>query len=385
MASASSLFKFVVSGADITMYRDKDGTFEVDNLDANQTLTLDPATGDIVLKETYADHIEVTVFHQTADTTDDPSLYVRGSESWTTPDGTLLIQDDHDHDGNVDDTIQGSEGNDVEHGGAGKDHISGGDGADDLNGDAGDDTLDGGTGNDHLHGGLGRDIEHGGNGDDTIGGDGGNDTLTGDAGNDTLDGGAGNDRMSGGVGNDVVRGGNGDDTLHGNAGRDLVNGGNGADDVSGEAGDDHLAGGAGNDHLHGGTGSDLVQGGIGDDTLSGDGGKDTLSGGDGADTFVFATGDSGATRLTADRIIDFSHAQGDHIDLSAIDADTTADGDQAFNFIGTSAFGSHAGELRYDVVDGKAWLAGDTNGDGTADFTIRLNAVTTLDATDFVL
>ncbi len=49
----------------------------------------------------------------------------------------------------------------------------------------------------------------------------------------------------------------------------------------------------------------------------------------------------------ADRIIDFSHAQGDRVDLARIDARFTVAGNQAFSFIGTAAFTGVAGQLHY--------------------------------------
>ena len=75
----------------------------------------------------------------------------------------------------------------------------------------------------------------------------------------------------------------------------------------------------------------------------------------------------------------------DTIDLLSIDAKDTPEGDQAFTFIGGTAFGSTEGELRFD--DTTKALEGDTDGDGTADFTITLTGVSLadLDAGDFVL
>lgn len=358
MSGSSNLFKFTISGADVTMYKLKNGVFVVDSLDDNQSLSYDADTGNVTLKETYADHIELKLFQQTPSTTDDPSLYVKGAETYTSLDGTVIVQDDYDHDGSDDDVIVGSIADDNHHGGAGNDDISGGRGDDDLNGDDGNDTLVGASGDDNLHG---------GNGDDHLVGGSGVDHEFGDDGSDKI------------VGND------GDDSLSGGAGDDKGLGGNGADDISGDDGNDVLKGGADDDGLHGGNGDDRLDGGTGNDDIVGGSGRDALKGGDGADTFIFANGDTGSTRLTADRIADFSHAQGDHVDLSAVDADTLTDGDQAFTFIGTAAFGSHAGELRYDVVDGKSFVSGDTNGDGVADFVIRMDHVTTLVAEDFVL
>lgn len=49
-------------------------------------------------------------------------------------------------------------------------------------------------------------------------------------------------------------------------------------------------------------------------------------------------------------------------------SDTGAAGNQAFAFIGASAFGGIAGQLRcaFDGID--TWLEADTDGDGDADF-----------------
>jgi hypothetical protein len=84
-------------------------------------------------------------------------------------------------------------------------------------------------------------------------------------------------------------------------------------------------------------------------------------------------------------IIDFSSAQGDKIDLSAIDARTDLAGDQAFSFISFAAFSNTAGELRLELAGANLLVSGDTNGNGTADFSILLKNVATVSATDFVL
>ena len=60
-------------------------------------------------------------------------------------------------------------------------------------------------------------------------------------------------------------------------------------------------------------------------------------------------------------------------------------GDQAFGFIGTAAFSSTAGELRYATAQGNALVVGDVNGDGTPDFAILVKDVTNLTAGEFVL
>ena len=86
-----------------------------------------------------------------------------------------------------------------------------------------------------------------------------------------------------------------------------------------------LDGGAGNDYLSGGRRNDLLQGGTGKDVLIGDAG---------ADDFVFKSVGEAGKGSARDVIRDFSRAQGDDIDLSAIDANTKAAGNQAFSFIG---------------------------------------------------
>lgn len=357
---APKIYKFVVTDGVVTMYEPEHGAFEAVTLAANETLAFDPATGNITKTEVLADHLDIDVFAPTADTTDDATLYTKASSGHSGLDGSpISSDDDRDDDGSIDDHIRGGSDDDVEHGGRGRDRIDGGKGHDDISGDDGDDKLSGGSGDDSLHGGNGSDH---------------------------LSGGEGADDLSGGADDDSASGGNGDDSIHGDDGDDHVRGGNGADDLSGDDGDDDLSGGNDDDSLHGGHGADDLSGGAGDDHLEGGHGKDDIRGGLGADTFVFTTDDfAGATRQTAERIRDFSHAQGDKIDFSGVDADSLTDGDQAFSFIGNAAFGNHAGELRYEIVRSNAFVSGDTNGDGVADFTIRLDHVATLDVTDFVL
>jgi hypothetical protein len=81
-----------------------------------------------------------------------------------------------------------------------------------------------------------------------------------------------------------------------------------------------------------------------------------------------------------DTIQDF--VQGvDRIDLRTIDANTATGGDQAFSFIGSTAFTGKAGQLNFT---GNV-LAGDVNGDRTADFRINVSGISTLAGSDFYL
>ena len=135
--------------------------------------------------------------------------------------------------------------------------------------------------------------------------------------------------------------------------------------------------------MFGGAGNDTLIGGDGADTLIGGGGADDLTGGAGADVFRYdAMTDS--TAGAADEIIDFQSGT-DKIDLSRLDANTNAAGDQAFTWIGGSAFHGVAGELRAFDVGSTRWIEGDTDGDGDGDFAFAFQTITPLDQSDFLL
>ena len=255
--------------------------------------------------------------------------------------------------------------------------LDGGAGADKLQGNGGDDTLRGGTGNDQLDGGVGNDMLSGGDGDDV---------LIGGAGNDLLDGGAGTDTASFAAVSAALRvslaiagaqtTGAGNDTL---IGIENLIGGTGADILTGNDGANVIDGGGGADQLSGGGGADILIGG---------GGRDTLQGGLGGDVFRFADlGDfPGTTATTADTILDFSGTQGDRIDLSAIDAiKSTSTVNDAFTWIGSGAFTKVAGQLRYVVTNGVGLVSGDIDGNGVADFAIRIEKGPALTGLDFIL
>ncbi|MGL4963411.1 MAG: calcium-binding protein [Inquilinus sp.] len=291
---------------------------------------------------------------------------------------------------------------------------------------------------------LGNDTLIGTAGANTLAGWGGSDVLRGGAGADKLDGGTGSDTASyytsaAGVTVNLAAGtaGGGDaqgDTLvsienltGSNQGYDSLVGNDGANTLAGWGGDDVLRGGAGADRLEGGTGSDTasyytgsvgvtvslttgtgtggdaqgdtfisienINGSTGADWIAGDAqanvlngwaGQDALRGGGGADRFVF-TAITDSKVGAADAITDFKSFEGDRVDLSAIDANTSAAGNQAFSFIGNGAFTHHAGELRSTVSFGVTTITGDVNGDGVSDFQIELSTLFGTVASDFVL
>ena len=324
--------------------------------------------------------------------------------------------------------ISASQHDDVLVGSAAANSLLGLGGNDNLSGLGGNDVLDGGDGNDVVRGGAGADQLNGGLGIDTVtysdstvgvtvnlltltgqGGDAQGDNIsnfenvTGGQGNDTLLGSSRANTLIGSNGDDVLRGAGGADHLDGSAGFDTAvysestigvtislttgtgSGGNAQGDVLTSI--ESVIGGTGNDVLIGSSHADTLSGNFGNDVIRGDGGHDTLSGGGGADRFVYDNlGDSPAN-ANADRITDFNHGQGDRIDLHLIDANSTVAGDQAFHFIGSAAFGHHAGELRAVVSTTGATtvVTADIDGDGSADVRITLSGSITLQAADFVL
>lgn len=78
-------------------------------------------------------------------------------------------------------------------------------------------------------------------------------TIVGYGGIDLMFGLDGNDVLYGGAGNDIIYGGEGDDTIQGNADSDDIYGGAGNDDINAGSSDDAITGGAGDDALNGGS------------------------------------------------------------------------------------------------------------------------------------
>ncbi len=198
---------------------------------------------------------------------------------------------------------------------------------------------------------------------------------------DTIFGSKDNDVLQGFTGSDLIWGNGGSDRIFGQQGLDRLYGLDGNDRIYGGGDRDTLYGGDDNDVLWGGAANDILFGESGNDRLIGGLGRDILTGGSGNDVFRFdSVDDSPPSSSQRDVIEDFGNGA-DLIDLRRIDANETQPGNQAFVFIGSAPFSDVAGQLRY--VPGM--VSGDTDGDGSADFAIRLDGNPVLDASDFLL
>lgn len=152
--------------------------------------------------------------------------------------------------------------------------------------------------------------------------------------------------------------------------------------IFGSDGIDQLYGLGGNDTVDGGAGNDILDGGDGDDYLIGGAGVDKLWGGAGIDYFAF--GNDVVRQVGTDEVMDFVRGV-DELDLSGIDANAAAAGDQAFRMIGTKNFSGRVSELQVKGYGDGVMVAGDVNGDGVADFNIWVHGVSRLSGGDFVL
>lgn len=114
-------------------------------------------------------------------------------------------------------------------------------------------------------------------------------------------------------------------------------------------------------------------------------GEHTVSGLGGVDRFVFtaAAGADAGTNLTG--LPDFDPALGERIDLRLIDAIAGSPANDAFTFIGANAFSGTAGELQLIPSGPSMMIAGDTNGDGVANFQITAGTTAAPSASWFLL
>ncbi|HEX8234288.1 MAG TPA: M10 family metallopeptidase C-terminal domain-containing protein [Caulobacteraceae bacterium] len=245
-------------------------------------------------------------------------------------------------------------------------------------------------------------------GDDTILGRGGDDTVLGGAGDDLLVDGRGNDRFDGGEGFDTVSFERATEAVRVDlreagsidiGGRpqfndlesfilsehaDIFLGYNRALEgvrVEAGAGDDTIWGSTRGDETIGASPSDTILGGAGNDNIVGGLGADRLIGGGGGDTFFYMRPSDSARGFGLDTVVRFDGSV-DLIQLGGIDANgIVGDGDQAFNLV--DRFSGEAGEAIFRETDQGARFLGDTNGDGEADFVLRVLGDVTVE--DFVL
>jgi len=272
-------------------------------------------------------------------TTTHESITVRNVENFKFADGDKVLSDLAYNTASVgNDSLFGTDGDDIINGLAGADQMSGGKGDDTYTADqAGDQVFESAdSGKDLVLVAftktetfvMGDNIENAtvtaatgiaanvtGNAQDNwLIGNAAANTLIGGAGNDTLDGGAGADKLVGGLDDDVYVVDNAGDVVtelaaqgtdrvettlakytltanvedllytaalaFGGTGNELDNhitGGAGNDTLSGMGGDDTLGGGAGNDSLLGGDGADQLDAGTGADVVDGGTGFDTLT------------------------------------------------------------------------------------------------------------
>jgi DNA-binding transcriptional regulator of glucitol operon len=212
-----------------------------------------------------------------------------------------------------------------------------------------------------------------------------NESLVGGVGNDTIDARTGTHTMAGGLRNDTYIVDNKNDVVVelADEGTDQVlasctytlaaNVENLTLDVG--AGGINATGNALNNVIVGNGAANIITGGLG---------ADTLTGGAGADRFTYtSTAESSASAW--DVIVDFVSGV-DRIDLSKIDANVVAGGNQVFTFNENGApfdEGNATGQVRFDSDTHKLYAS--TNADATAEIVIQLTGVETLTAADIVL
>ncbi|OMH38251.1 hypothetical protein BGP75_08355 [Motiliproteus sp. MSK22-1] len=273
--------------------------------------------------------------------------------------------------------------------------------------------IDGGAGNDTLYGSEGDDLIQGGDGNDRLFGAGGNDRFVvaaedtgynrysggegidrlegtpedddfrisyfkGDDVVEQIDGGSGTNRILGSIENTtldfrgteltniaVIDGGLGNDTIYGSEGADVIQGGDGSDYLFGVGGDDRFlitAGDSGYDRYNGGEGFDRLEGTAEDDNFqisyfSDEDGVEQIDGGAGTNHIIATTGNSTldfrTTELINIDLIDGNRGEDTLYGSEGADLIRGGDGsDYLFGAGGDDRFQITSGDIGYDRYNG---------------------------------
>ena len=234
--------------------------------------------------------------------------------------------------------------------------------------------------------------------------------IIGSTSNNILSGGDGADTLIGGMGNDTFFGetaasqGDDADTISyggakkgvvfslvntlagqktGGAGTDRIYDISGIENLTGTSFNDILSGSTIGNLIHGSEGNDLISGLAGSDVLFGDAGLDVIDCGadTDADRAAYAQPSDSQIGANRDQITSFS-TDTDLIELSLMDANVNAGGDQAFAFSNTT---SQANSVWYIVSGTDVVVQGDVNGDAVADFEILVKGAQVLQTDNFAL
>jgi hypothetical protein len=213
--------------------------------------------------------------------------------------------------------------------------------------------------------------------------------------------------ISGGAFADTIIAADGNDVIEGRGGADVNNGGNGSDMASYAHAPDKvtasLAAPGGNtgdaagdsytdvENLEGSAFGDILKGNAAGNIIAGGKGADKQTGGKGKDVFRLRLASESPAGSGKDTITDFNPGKSstsvDKIDVSAIDAKSAVNGNQAFKFRGTQAF-TGAGQLRLKKTSAGIVVQGNTGGSKAPEFEILLKGLSStskITAKDFRL
>jgi Ca2+-binding RTX toxin-like protein len=231
-----------------------------------------------------------------------------------------------------------------------------------------------------------------------------NNSITGNSAANVINGGVGADTMIGGAGNDtyivdnvgdrITEGTNaGIDTVQSSVTYTLANNNNVENlTLTGSAAINATGNTMAINTLIGNSGNNVLTGGMARDLLTGNAGSDTFDYNAVNEVSVFNFAGTGnrvnAINITLERITDFVVGE-DKIDLSTIDASDRAGGNQAFTWLGTSAFttGNALSGLHYfyDATTNTTVVEASNDRDVAAEFQVALTGQIVLNATDFIL